>query len=108
VDLLLLEAFDLAASVPCIASLKSTSSRIHISALSPSLFPVFSNLVYPPGLSAILGDISLKSSATASLSFRYPNTTLLEWVESSFDFVIRGSTNVLRTLAFAVVVVILL
>ena len=50
----------------------------HISALSPSLKPVFIILVYPPGLEAIFSDILLNSSVTDSLLLSREKTVLLE------------------------------
>ena len=75
-----------------------------MSALSPSLKPVLMILVYPPSLSATFGAISRKSSVTAYLFFRYEKQTLLEWVESVFDFVIKGSTYLRSAFALATVV----
>ena len=89
-------------------SLKSTNSIKHISALSPSLYPVRIIRVYPPCLSIIFGATSLNSSLTTSLFCRYLNTDLLECVESVFAFVRIGSTNPRRAFALATVVLILL
>jgi hypothetical protein len=52
----------------------------------------------------IFGEISLNNSATAYLSLIYLNTTRLECVESFFDFVIKGSINIRKAFALAVVV----
>ena len=79
---------------------------MHISALSPCLFPSLMMRVYPPGLSPTLVATSLNNSETAYLSRKFLNTILLEWVESSFERVMIGSTKVRSSLAFAVVVVI--
>jgi hypothetical protein len=49
------------------SSLKSTSSMIHISALSPKRFPVLMIRVYPPGLSPIFSTTSSNKDFIESL-----------------------------------------
>src|SRR5690606_7057578 len=69
----------------------------------------------PPGLSPTVSDTVLNSSVTAYLSRRFLNAIRLLWVPfstdwlfSTFDLVINGSTNSFKALALATVVLILL
>src|SRR5690606_26612199 len=96
-------------------SLKSTSSIMAISALSPNRLPNLIIRVYPPGRSPTLSATLLNNSVIAYLSLRFLKTIRLlcvpfstVWLFAALDLVIKGSMNNFNALALATVVFILL